>query len=225
VIAYSTSPAALDAAREQGLWLDGQAVSEDRLGPESVFTITTQPSGATFRLLALHIMTKDLGQWLWITLWWSPDPDSDFGADRPASLPAPWSQYKMCVVSDFTDATEDGLSSCSNPYFERGRGNTRTNCIGCHQHAGRATDERLAASGRPLTIEDSFFDEPVPPDADDATARRIEADNRQRRERYPEHGRTRLGDLVPGDYVFSLVRGAAIAPNIASEWSERFGQP
>jgi hypothetical protein len=161
-----------------------------------------------------------------ITLWWSPDPDTDFGSDRPKTLAAPWSSYKMCVVSDFGDpAANDGLSHCSNPYFERGRGNTRTNCIGCHQHAGRATDDKLKASGKPIDIDDTFFDEPVPAGADQAAADRIAADNRQRRRRFPSDGRTRLGDLVPSDYVFSIMRGVAIAPNVASEWSERFGAP
>jgi hypothetical protein len=124
----------------------------------SIYTMTL-PSGSEFRLPALHVMTKELDHWLWITLWWSPDPDSDFGADRPASiaaLPGPWRNYKMCVATSYVEGDPDprggaggtlgdALASvsregaptwCSNPYLEAGAGNAATNCIGCHQHGG-----------------------------------------------------------------------------------------
>lgn len=125
----------------------------------SIYTLTL-PNGNVFRMPALHMMTKELDHWLWITLWWSPNPDSDFGADRPAaiaSLPGPWKNYKMCVVTSYLegdadprggfagtlgDALEavnpgDGTPTwCSNPYLELGEGNAATNCIGCHQHGG-----------------------------------------------------------------------------------------
>ena len=45
----------------------------------------------------------------------------------------------MCVVSaheEHDPAQPAGPTRCSNPYLERGAGNARTNCIGCHQHAG-----------------------------------------------------------------------------------------
>jgi hypothetical protein len=112
---------------------------------------------------ALHIATKSVREWLWITLWWSPTPDEDFGADRPAevlALGGAWSNYKMCVVVDYEDgddapwqhyesdhptlakalramgAATGKLTWCSNPYLEHGPSNARTNCVGCHQYAG-----------------------------------------------------------------------------------------
>lgn len=120
------------------------------------------PGGARFQLAALHLMTKELREWAWITLWWSDDPDSDFGEDRPAEIRAlggPWSHYKMCVVTGFEDqdvpdvdyaATYPSLASalaatkaatapytwCSNAHVELGASNQRSNCIGCHQHGG-----------------------------------------------------------------------------------------
>jgi mono/diheme cytochrome c family protein len=110
----------------------------------------------------MHIMTKELRHWQWITMWWSDKPDIDFGEDRPSTfdaLPGVWGNYKMCVVADYTEqdgemsgrfsdmptlqaaleATNSGVGGptwCSNPYIEHGAGNARTNCIGCHQHAG-----------------------------------------------------------------------------------------
>ncbi len=128
-------------------------------GPDEIFTVEI-PSGGRFRMPALHIMSKELDHWVWITLWYSKSPDTDFGADRPASvaaLPGPWSHYKMCVATTYLEADPDprggepgslgdaiaavhgGVGAptwCSNPYLEEGKGNAVTNCIGCHQHGG-----------------------------------------------------------------------------------------
>jgi hypothetical protein len=120
------------------------------------------PSGGTFRLAGMHIRTRELSHWLNITLWWSPTPDTDFGADRPASVRAlggPWASYKMCVATDFDEQDPDptggfgndaptlaaalrvvhegagGPSWCSNPYIDAAPGLVRSNCVGCHQHA------------------------------------------------------------------------------------------
>jgi hypothetical protein len=130
-----------------------------------------------FRLTGLHVLTKDIPEWMWVTLWWSPHADEDFGEDRPATLdylgPAGaesvWNNYKMCTVSSFdegdlemqakvkeldpntlvssNDHSLDAAllsayafttphTACSNPFIEFQDGVAKTNCIGCHQHAG-----------------------------------------------------------------------------------------
>ena len=128
-------------------------------GPADIYTVEL-PNGARFRMPALHVMTKELDHWAWITLWWSASPDTDFGADRPAALaalPGPWRNYKMCVSTSYVEGDPDprggfggslgdalaavhggvgAPSWCSNPYLEEGTGNAGTNCIGCHQHGG-----------------------------------------------------------------------------------------
>ena len=53
---------------------------------------------ATYRLTGLHIATKEIPDWLWVTLWWSPTPDTDFGEDRPSSLP-PVGRTTRCASS------------------------------------------------------------------------------------------------------------------------------
>jgi len=137
-------------------WADGDGTAN----PDSskIYAVTL-PNGNAFRLPALHIMTKELDHWQWITLWWSNDPDTDFGADRPAAianLPGPWKNYKMCTVTAYLEGDPDPRggfagtlgdsleavtttnmpSWCSNPYLELGEHNAATNCIGCHQHGG-----------------------------------------------------------------------------------------
>jgi hypothetical protein len=120
------------------------------------------PSGAAFVLAGMHLRTRELDRWMHVTLWWSPDPDTDFGADRPDAVRAlgpPWDSYKMCVVTDFDEgdpdpdggftrdaptlaaalrAVNEGPGAptwCSNPYIDGAPGLVRSNCIGCHQHA------------------------------------------------------------------------------------------
>ncbi|MEO8705073.1 MAG: PPC domain-containing protein [Kofleriaceae bacterium] len=149
--------------------------NSDGVGDPQVSEIytTVVPSGARFRLPALHIMSKELDHWVWITLWYSPQPDTDFGADRPAAiaaLPGPWRNYKMCVATTYVEADADPRGGqagslgdalaavsggagaptwCSNPYIELGAGNAATNCIGCHQHGGTALAPEKILSDEP----------------------------------------------------------------------------
>jgi hypothetical protein len=173
-------------------WGEGDRRSEtDGAG---MYTLVL-PNGNRFGLTGLHIMTKELEHWVWITLWWSDRPDEDFGEDRPADFPSPFSHYKLCSVVAFDEADPEpgggfdadapslaralaqthsgvgGPSWCSNPYIEEGAGNAATNCLGCHQHAGTA-----------LRTEDIL-------DAANAAGR---------------SARSRELDTFPSDYVFSV---------------------
>ena len=163
-------------------------------GPEQIYTQRT-PGGNTYRLAAMHIMTKELDHWTWITVWWSREPDTDFGADRPAGLDGVWRNYKMCVATAYDEgdpdptggfagtlgaalaATHGGVGApswCSNPYLELGEGNADTNCIGCHQHGltGAVVQDILA-------------------DADS----------------FPAHGKTLLRNNFPSDYSWAVDAG------------------
>jgi hypothetical protein len=205
---HATTPenltARLAGKLDEGGWGPGAAKASP--GEREIYTVRMS-DGATFRMPALHLVTKELRHWLWITIWWSPDPDTDFGADRPPAirdLGGPWKNYKMCVVTDYREGDPDptggfptgpgslgdalaavhsgpgGASWCSNPYIERGPKNAQTNCIGCHQHGGTA-----------LFSEDILAD----PKA------------------FPLSGRTLLRRNFPADYLFA----ATAAPeNIAS---------
>jgi hypothetical protein len=166
----------LSGELDDGDWKIGTAPKK-KVGPDKAYTIRF-PDESLHALAALHLMTKELRHWVWVTVWWSDTPNEDFGADRPATLAArfgpAWANYKMCVVTDFDEADPDprggfegtlgdaleavrGKSTwCSNPYIEKGAKNAQTNCIGCHQHAGHgaihdlilADETRFPASGR-----------------------------------------------------------------------------
>ncbi len=156
---YDTSGSRMTARlTENAAWSADGSADPQAAGIYSV----SLPTGAQFRMPALHIMSKELDHWMWITLWWSPEPDTDFGADRPeliSALPGPWRNYKMCVTTSYVErdidprggqpgslgdalaAVHGGVGAptwCSNPYLEEGPGNAATNCIGCHQHGGTA---------------------------------------------------------------------------------------
>ncbi len=133
-------------------------------------------NGNAYWLMGLHVMTKELDDWFWLTMWWSPEPDSDFGADRPDSIPSPFDNYKLCTVVDFSEYDSDPLEGfngshpttlgaalaatyeghggptwCSNPYIETDPGGAETNCLGCHQHADQnliADSQQASAPGR-----------------------------------------------------------------------------
>lgn len=198
---YDTSAAGI--ARRFGAGGDETWGAGDGHAEPSDTQIYTQrlESGNTFRLAAMHIRTREVDQWLNITLWWSPEPDGDFGADRPAevrALGAPWSNYKMCVAMDYNEADPDptggfsadapslaaalravyeghgGPSWCSNPYIDAGPRLARSNCVGCHQHA---------MSGlRPAEVQEN-------PD------------------RFPGRGRARLRNNLPADGFWGLDAG------------------
>jgi len=195
---YDTSAEALERRLSpEGQLSWEQPDGEADPGPEEIYTLRL-PNGNLFRLAALHIMTKELDHWFWTTLWWSPEPDTDFGADRPEHSNSPWDHYKLCSVVAFdegdpdpsggfaddvpslgaslaaTHGGEGGRTWCSNPYLEEGDGNAASNCIGCHQHAGTG-----------LRSEDILADQG----------------------RFPDHGRRLVRSAFPSDYVFAVSVG------------------
>jgi hypothetical protein len=150
--AFDTSADALSTTLATAEW--GPAPRTATPDEQSIYTMRIS-SGLRMRLAALHIVTKELRDWIWISLFWSDTPSSDFGADRPADFTGPFGSYKMCVVVGYDEGDPGdptlppSLGSalaatrafgprtwCSNPYLEHGTANAKTNCIGCHQHAG-----------------------------------------------------------------------------------------
>ncbi len=182
---FDTSPASLATKLAAGNFGDGDGHANP--DESSIYTMQLTPD-TSMRLAAVHIMTKELRDWAWITLWWSNDPNTDFGSDRPASvtsLGGPWSHYKMCVVTayeekDLTARMEAGDPSswCSNPYLEQGDHAAKTSCIGCHQHGGTA--ETTASI---LSAPASF----------------------------PDGARTKVRKNFPADYAFTTSAGLDLA--------------
>ncbi len=164
-VEFPVFPTDAEALRTMGAEWKPSGVADPN--EDEIFTLRL-PSGARYRLAAMHIMTKELDHWVWATLWWSDAPDQDFGADRPTDWRGVWNHYKLCVATHFDAAvdrstgfpsldealsvTGSGTSWCSNPFLEEGPGNVATNCVGCHQHAGTelSSEEILQMHGNQL---------------------------------------------------------------------------
>ena len=171
-------------------------------GPDDIYTLRV-PGGGTFVLAGLHIRTREVDQWMNITLWWTPTPERDFGADRSASVRAlggPWANYAMCVSIDDVEGDPDptggvtdaslgaalaavhegagGPTWCSNPYIDGAPGLVRSNCVGCHQHGFTGV--------RP---GETVMDEA----------------------RFPLHGRLFVRNNMPGDQFWGLDGGDDLA--------------
>ncbi|MFO1414615.1 MAG: hypothetical protein U1F10_12065 [Burkholderiales bacterium] len=119
-------------------------------------------------LLAMHVTTKEIDDWTFQTFWWMPAPDAaPFGADRPATVRAPFTNYQMCTAYSTVSPRGPGgaLPVCFNPYLEADLGptkpytiggttfppdpmaGTRSNCQNCHRRAAYpAFDATVPAS-------------------------------------------------------------------------------
>ena len=160
----------LSGELDKGGW-SLKGIPLQKAGPAEAYSVTLSDETG-YSLVGLHVMTKELRHWVWVTVWWSATPDEDFGQDRPEeikALGAPWDHYKMCVVTDFEEKDTDPRGGfegslgdaleavhgkttwCSNGFIEKGEHNAQTNCIGCHQHAGD-----INALGGVLTDETKF---------------------------------------------------------------------
>ena len=207
--------ARFDGKVDEGGWGKGDPANEQAPDETSIYSVK-MTDGSSFRMPALHLVTKELREWLWITIWWSPEPNTDFGADRPAEiakLGGPWKNYKMCVVTGYEEkdpdptggfptgkgslgdalkATYKGVGAptwCSNQYVERGTHNAQTNCIGCHQHAGTQLRSEAVLSDGTL---------------------------------FPDFGRTKIRKNFPADYVFAAVQPPESIANIMQTQVEHF---
>lgn len=193
-------------------------------GPDDILTITVRNSDGpvNYRMTGMHIITKELRHWMWVSLWWSPEPNGDFGADRPdevAGIRGPFRNYKMCVVSDFVETDQDPGAAyrqdprtaslgaaidaahrasapqtwCSNPYIELGQGNVRTNCIGCHQHAGSK-----------VVNAKTFYDACPDPLREGEDLEVCKARMTKQRGEFPHYGRSQIRQNFPADYLYTF---------------------
>lgn len=103
-------------------------------------------------LMAMHVTGKEIPNWTWQSFWWAYNPnDPEYGADRPASIPAPWNHYNMTVAYSMLQANGQQLIAY-NPYLETSLGGTypkglppstdsvswtgvTSNCMSCHRRA------------------------------------------------------------------------------------------
>jgi hypothetical protein len=100
---HDTGEAAMRSLIRTGTWPRPNLVTP---APGTVYTLTTD-TGERMALSGIHFVTKDVREWVWVTLWWDPQPNGDFGSDRPPSIAqydnGVWSNYKMCATGSFEE--------------------------------------------------------------------------------------------------------------------------
>ena len=207
-----TLAAKMSGQSDQGGW--GKGIGKADPVDASIYTVSMS-DGTRFRMPAMHLVTKELREWLWVTIWWSDKPDEDFGADRPEEikkLGGPWGNYKISVTVSYEEkdpdprggfdgslgdalaATYAGVgkpSWASNPYLEKGTPNAQSNCIGCHQHAGTSeTSETILGA----------------PD------------------KFPEASRTKLRKNFPVDYLWAVTSSPERLAGIIDDQVKHYDQ-
>ena len=102
-------------------------------------------------LVAMHVSTKELPDWLWATFWWHDRPDAGRFADGRPALAGAASHYLM-------DVTLASDAPSFNPWLEaRFPDGTRSNCVTCHQRAIRGATTYLPVTLSPLPATDAYF--------------------------------------------------------------------
>ncbi len=96
-------------------------------------------AGDRLVLVGMHVATRELENWFWMTFWWHDRPgEGPFAADRPSELKGVWRNYLMNISYDMDDPREpDGTPHIAyNPYLEGAMlDGVVTNCMTCHRRA------------------------------------------------------------------------------------------
>ena len=103
-------------------------------------------------LVATHLTTKEIDDWVWATFWWHDRPDEGpFAQNRVGSLEGVWKNYLMDVAYDLNLPSErDGSPRAAyNPWLEARfkndghGGGVVSNCMNCHNRASSGADDFL----------------------------------------------------------------------------------
>lgn len=92
-------------------------------------------------LVAMHVATKEIGNWTWQTFWWTPDRAANpLSRDQPASILGPFKNFAMqqAYYETVPSGPQQGQDQVTfNPYLETafGEQGLQSNCMSCHRTA------------------------------------------------------------------------------------------
>jgi hypothetical protein len=90
-------------------------------------------------LVAMHLTTKEIPNWVWASFWWHDSPgQGEFAANRPVQVRGVWRNFLMTTSYSMTrPLASDGKAHIAfNPWLEaRFKGGVRSNCMNCHRQA------------------------------------------------------------------------------------------
>jgi hypothetical protein len=118
-------------------------------------------AGDSLVVLAMHVTTKEIPDWVWATYWWHDRPDDGPFADgRPAAIAGAAGNYLMDVSlsADEPRAADGSPHVCMNPWLEaRFPGGLHSNCLTCHQRAAFGAADYLPVTRATLAPDDPYF--------------------------------------------------------------------
>ncbi|HEU0015620.1 MAG TPA: hypothetical protein VFQ45_18225 [Longimicrobium sp.] len=94
-------------------------------------------------LTAMHVSTKEIGNWTWQTFWWTPDyRNNPLASDQPAGVQGPFKNFAMqqAYYMVIPSGPSQGQNQVTfNPYLETGLtppdSGIASNCMSCHRMA------------------------------------------------------------------------------------------
>jgi hypothetical protein len=103
---HDTSATAMAALMQEGTWPGDRHPTKRptiaRPDRSQIYSVISEQEGE-WGLAGIHFVTKDVREWVWVSLWWDSNAADDFGADRPAGVNGVWKNYKMCIASAFDE--------------------------------------------------------------------------------------------------------------------------
>jgi hypothetical protein len=118
-------------------------------------------------LVATHLTTKEIDDWVWATFWWHDKPtEGPFALDRVGSIYGIWRNFLMSVSYDLNlpSDKDGGPHVAFNPWLEarfedRGHGGgVVSNCMNCHNRASTRAEALLPIyRGNPDFLGDSAY--------------------------------------------------------------------
>ncbi|MBX3156682.1 MAG: hypothetical protein KF773_11820 [Deltaproteobacteria bacterium] len=125
-------------------------------------------AGDTVVLVAMHLATKEIPDWVWATYWWHDHPtDGTFAAGRPRALTGAAGNYLMDVAFSATSPRRSDGSphACMNPWLEaRFPNGVHSNCLACHRRAALGAADYLPVTRGDLSLDDPYFTNKVTTD-------------------------------------------------------------
>lgn len=101
----------------------------------------TATAGDYAALVAMHVSTKEIKNWVWQTFWWQPGSDTlnNFPGNKlnmTDNVKGLWRNFAMCTVWYQTKgASSEQMNVCFNPYLETSPtipSGLSSNCMSCH---------------------------------------------------------------------------------------------
>jgi hypothetical protein len=96
-------------------------------------------SGDYVVLIAAHVTTRELPDWVWSTFWWHDEPaETSHGGDQLPDIPPPFRHFRMetAYSADSPHEPDGRPKVIFNPYLEGAFSyGPKSNCLACHQRA------------------------------------------------------------------------------------------